>query len=74
MLRRPEAPSPSGPNPSSVSKWIRRARWIALLLLTAALTLDAPVGPYLWDLVDDRVDVPWVRDCHGLNSHRGECD
>lgn len=53
-----------------MSNRIRRA---TIALVAAVLLAASPVGPYLWDLVDDHVNVPYMRDCRGLGRHPSEC-
>ena len=53
----------------------KRIRCAIIALVVAVLLAVSwfPVGPYLWDLVDDHVNVPYMRDCRGLGRHPSEC-
>jgi hypothetical protein len=71
MLWRRQAGRRSGTNGVCVST--HRALQIAVAAVALALFAILAGPSYLWDLVDDHVDVPLVRDCRGLRSHPWEC-
>lgn len=51
---------------------MRWARWTVAVLSTMALA--TPVGaPEAVEYAEDHLDVPFVRDCHGLRPHHSEC-
>jgi hypothetical protein len=46
---------------------------IRVLALAAALVLAPLATPAMARYVDAHVDVPYLRDCHGLFRHVDEC-
>lgn len=45
-----------------------------VVALACVVVLATPVGTReVLDSAQDRIDVPFIRDCHGLRPHHSEC-